>query len=240
MRIVLADGVPLFREGLATVLSNRGHQVAVTANCYELIATGKRTRAELVLTDANLPQGAHAAGARASGVRAAIELRRRDPDLNVVVLSCEPDVEAARALLASGASHTAYLLTRRIAGAQTLVDAVHRVAAGATLVDSGVTERLSREADAGPAGPETGVIDPVALLPRRRSEVLALMAQGHSNSRIARELSVSEAAVAGHIAQIYAQLGLVRTIDTNRRVHAVLRFLHHRDHREGAAAGPRG
>lgn len=238
MRIVLADGVPLFREGLAALLRGRGHQVTVTATCYELIAAGRRRKSDLVLTDANLPQGANVAGARAGGVRAIVELRRCDPSLNVVVLYCEPDIAAARALLATGATHTAYLLKRRVAGVHNLTEVLNRVAAGGTLVDIGVTQKLIQGADIANSKQWSSVADPVGLLPRRRSEVLSFMADGYSNWRIAREMSVTEAAVARHIAQIYSQLGLKRSVNTNRRVQAVLRFLQHRERMVGATADP--
>lgn len=239
MQIVLADGVPLFREGLANLLRVRGHQVTVTTNCYELIAAGRRRKSGIILTDANLPQGANVLGARAAGIRATIELRRRDPSLNVVVLYSEPDIAAARALLATGTPHTAYLLKRRVAGVQNLTDALNRVAAGATIVDVGVSEKLVQTARVDPPYQWSSSVDPVSLLPRRRSEVLSLMADGYSNWRIAKEMSVTEAAVARHIAHIYSQLGLKRSVGTNRRVQAVLRLLHHREGAVVAATSPR-
>jgi DNA-binding NarL/FixJ family response regulator len=107
-----------------------------------------------------------------------------------------------------------YLLKDRVVDVEDFIAALRRVAGGGTVVDPQVVRQLLRRRR-----------DPLSSLSAREREVLALIAQGHSNAAIARQLVVSEAAVGKHVGNILAKLHLPQTDDTNRRVLAVLAYL---------------
>jgi DNA-binding NarL/FixJ family response regulator len=107
-----------------------------------------------------------------------------------------------------------YLLKDRVADVEEFIAALRRVAAGETVVDPQVISQLVRRRR-----------DPLSALSAREREVLALIAEGHSNAAIARQLVVSEAAVGKHVGNILAKLRLPQADDTNRRVLAVLAYL---------------
>jgi DNA-binding NarL/FixJ family response regulator len=149
------------------------------------------------------------------GLRAAVELRHADPRLAVVVLSQYVQQGYAVELLDSGdGRRVGYLLKDRVVDVEEFVAAIRQVLGGGTVVDPDVVRQLLRRRS-----------DPVAGLSTREREVLALVAEGHSNAAIARILVVSEAAVSKHVGNILAKLDLPPTDDTNRRVLAVLTYL---------------
>lgn len=212
MRIVLAHHESLLRESLPHLLGHYGHQVVATAATgAELVGRTGRAAPDLIVTAAALRSPD-----RAEGVRAAIAARRAAPGVGVVVLAQDGDPEQATALLATGRPRTGYLLRQHIGSGRALVRTIEQVNSGATVIDPEVAQRLRR-----PGPPR----DPVATMPRRRREVIALMAQGCSNARIARTLGISEAAVCRHISFIFQSLDLPVDPDVHRRVIAVLRFV---------------
>jgi DNA-binding NarL/FixJ family response regulator len=150
------------------------------------------------------------------GLAAAIEARQQLPGLPVLVLSQYVEPLYARELLSSRTGRVGYLLKDRIMDVGQFVEAVHRVAAGGTVMDPEVVSQLvmGRARD-----------DAVRSLTPREREVLKLMAEGRSNAAIASALVVSEKAVSKHIANIFLKLGLPPSDDDNRRVMAVLTFL---------------
>ena len=208
-RVVLAEDGVLLREGLIGVLSRFDFEVvAAVGDAAGLIAAVAEHRPELVVTDIRMPP-------RFSdeGLRAAVELRRRFPELAVVVLSQYVQEEYASALLDAGdGRRVGYLLKDRVVDVQDFVTALRTVVGGGTVVDPDVVRRLLRRS-------------PLASLSTREREVLGLVAEGHSNSAIAARLFVSEAAVGKHVGNILAKLDLPPAEDTNRRVLAVLAFL---------------
>jgi DNA-binding NarL/FixJ family response regulator len=150
-------------------------------------------------------------------------MRRDRPGLAVIVLSQYVQHGYAADLLDSGAGGgVGYLLKDRVADVEDFIAALRRVAAGATVVDPQVISQLLRRRR-----------DPLSALSAREREVLALMAEGHSNAAIARHLIVSEAAIGKHVGNILAKLRLPQTDDTNRRVLAVLAFLRSDDQGPG-------
>jgi DNA-binding NarL/FixJ family response regulator len=150
------------------------------------------------------------------GLRAAIEARRRHPDLGVLVFSQYVETRYATQLLAGNAAGIGYLLKDRVAETSEFVAALQRVADGGTALDPEVVTHLL-------AGRRRRTLD--AALTPREGEVLALMAEGHSNAAIAGRLVVGEGAVEKHVANIFAKLDLPASADSNRRVLAVLRYL---------------
>jgi len=122
----------------------------------------------------------------------------------------------ASELLASDTGSIGYLLKDRIADVSEFADAVRRVGDGGAVLDPEVVAQIlarSRRRD------------PLDALSPREREVLALMAEGRSNSAIARELVVSDGAVEKHVGNIFMKLDLAPTEGDHRRVLAVLRWL---------------
>jgi DNA-binding NarL/FixJ family response regulator len=210
-RVVVAEDGALLREGLAGLLERFGMRpVAVVGDAEALIAAVTDHRPDLVLTDIRMPPTF-----TDEGLRAAVELRRAYPGLAVVALSQYVQHTYAAELLDSGDGRgIGYLLKDRIVDVEEFADTLRRVAAGGTVIDPQVISRLMRYRR-----------DPLSTLSAREREVLALVAEGHSNAAIARRLVVSEAAVGKHIGNIFAKLHLPQTDDTNRRVLAVLAHL---------------
>ncbi|NUS16904.1 MAG: response regulator transcription factor [Streptomyces sp.] len=211
MSVVVAEDSVLLRDGLTGLLTRFGHRVAAAVgDAPALVAAVAEHRPDLVLTDVRMPPGF-----QDEGLRAAVSLRERQPGLPVLVLSQYVQRAYAADLLDSGdGGGVGYLLKDRIGQVEDFVAAVEDVAAGGTVVDPEVVRQLLRRRR-----------DPLERLTAREREVLALVAQGHSNRAVARELVVSEAAVGKHIGSILAKLDLPVTDDTHRRVLAVLTFL---------------
>ena len=215
VRVVLAEDAVLLREGLAGLLTRFGFQpVAAVGDAEALKAAVAEHHPGLLITDVRMPPGF-----TDEGLRAAVELRRANPGLAVVVLSQYVQHSYAAELLDSGDGRgVGYLLKDRVGDVEEFIDALRRVATGGTVVDPQVISQLVRHRR-----------DPLTELSAREREVLALMAEGHSNAAIARKLVVSEAAVGKHVGNILYKLRLPQTDDTNRRVLAVLAYLRSND-----------
>jgi DNA-binding NarL/FixJ family response regulator len=211
IRVVLAEDGVLLREGLTGLLERFGFTtVAVVGEAESLKSAVAEHAPDLVITDIRMPPGF-----TDEGLRAAVELRRAQPGLAVVVLSQYVQHSYAADLLDSGGGRgVGYLLKDRVADVEEFAAALRRVAAGGTVVDPQVISQLLRRRR-----------DPLSALSAREREVLGLVAEGHSNAAIARQLVVSEAAVGKHVGNILAKLRLPQTDDTNRRVLAVLAYL---------------
>jgi DNA-binding NarL/FixJ family response regulator len=208
-RVVLAEDGVLLREGLVGVLVRFGFEVvAAVGDATELETAVKEHDPGLVITDIKMPPSF-----QDEGLRAAVRLRRDRPGLPVVVLSQYVQQEYAADLIGTG-DGVGYLLKDRVADITEFVAALRTVVAGGTVVDPDVVRRLISRPQ-----------DPLAGLSGREREVLALIAEGRSNSSIAAALFISEPAVGKHVGNILAKLGLPPTDDTNRRVLAVLTYL---------------
>jgi DNA-binding NarL/FixJ family response regulator len=210
-RVVLAEDGVLLREGLAGVLERFGFAVAAAVgDGAALLDAVAAEDPDLVITDIRMPPGF-----TDEGLRAALALREAEPSRAVVVLSQYVQPEYAARLLDSGdGRRIGYLLKDRVVDIAEFIAALRTVVGGGTVVDPDVVRRLLQHRR-----------DPVAGLSPREREVLALVAEGHSNAAIARRLTVTEAAVGKHVGNILAKLGLPLTDDTNRRVLAVLAYL---------------
>ena len=212
LRIVLAEDAVLMRAGLAGLLERFGHTiVADVGDAESLITSVTVHHPDLVITDVRMPPGY-----TDEGLRAAVRLRASDPGLAVLVLSQYTATAYAAELLGpTGQAGVGYLLKDRIGEVADFADAVIRVAAGETVIDPDVVRQLlARQRTQSPLD---------RLTPRER-EVLGKMAEGHSNTSIARALSIGDAAVAKHIGNIFTKLDLPAE-DGHRRVLAVLTYL---------------
>lgn len=217
MRVVLAEDGALLREGLAEVLRRTGFDVtAAVSDAAGLSAAVDADPPDLVLTDVRMPPDYSD-----EGIRAALELRARHPGLPVAVLSqyVEP-LHADKLLASDGGRAFGYLLKDRVGDVVSFAHSLRTVATGGTVVDPEVVRRLVHQSD------------PVARLSPREREVLALIAEGHSNAAMAGRLFLSEAAIAKNIGGIFAKLDIPSSADSNRRVLAVLAYL-----RSGSGAG---
>jgi DNA-binding NarL/FixJ family response regulator len=211
VRVAIAEDSVLLREGLAGLLERFGHTVvASVGDAASLVAAVAEHRPDIVVVDVRMPPGF-----TDEGLRAALVLRVEHPDLAVLVLSQYVEQTYAAELLGSGrGAGIGYLLKERIGDVGEFVDVLVRVVEGGTVVDPEVVRQLlSRRRD------------PLERLTPRESEVLALIAEGRSNASIARALFVTNAAVAKHIASVFAKLDLPPAADGHRRVLAVLAFL---------------
>jgi DNA-binding NarL/FixJ family response regulator len=210
LRIALAEDSVLLREGLVALLQRFGHSVVVTAGDAEQLLHGvERTDPDLVISDVRMPPGFSD-----EGLRAAISLRRRRPGQPVLVLSQYVQPTYAAELFGSAADGLGYLLKDRVGKVAEFTDAVTRVAAGGTVLDPEVVRQMLHRRS-----------NPLHRLTNREREVLALMAEGRSNTEITRELVITDAAVAKHIGNVFLKLDLLPTEEGHRRVLAVLAFL---------------
>ena len=212
MLIVVADDAVLLREGLVRLLAEEGHQVAAAVgDGPALVEAVLRHRPDVSVVDVRMPP-THTD----EGLRAAITAREHLPGAPMLVLSQYVEVSYAADLLADGSGAVGYLLKDRVARVEEFLDALTRVAGGATVLDPQVVSQLL-------AGQRRE--DPLAPLTPRERELLALMAEGHSNTAIARRLVLSASAVEKHIGNIFAKLGLPPDDAKHRRVMAVLAYL---------------
>ena len=212
MRVVIAEDLFLLREGLASLIKQHGFDVAETVdNGPSLLRALLDQRPDIAVVDVRLPPSY-----TDEGLRAALEARRQVPGLPILVLSQHVEQLYARELLADQAGGVGYLLKDRVFTDEQFIDALHTVARGGTVMDPEVVAKLL----ARPSNKQ-----PVTRLTDREREVLALMAEGRSNSAIAQRMFVSEKAVSKHCTSIFAKLDLPPSDDDNRRVLAVLAYL---------------
>jgi DNA-binding NarL/FixJ family response regulator len=212
MRVVIAEDLAILREGLAQLLTDRGHEVcAAVGDGQALLDAVDEHRPDVAVADVRMPPGF-----TDEGLRAAISLRSSHPGTAVLVFSQYVETRYAARLLAGNPAGVGYLLKDRVADVEEFTGALERVAAGGTALDPEVVRLLMR------AG--TRAAGMAALTPRER-EVLALMAEGRSNAGIAAGMVVSPGAVEKHVASIFGKLALPPADSDNRRVLAVLRYL---------------
>ena len=215
LRVVLAEDSYLVREGTRRLLESSGEVdvVAAVGSAEELLDAVERLRPDAVMTDIRMPPG-HGT----EGIEAAHEIRRRHPEIGVVVLSQHADEGYVLALLRDGTNGYGYLLKERVGDRSELLRALRETSRGGSVIDSLLVEALvgRRQAEAR---------SPLAELTARELDVLRLMAEGRSNAGIADELSLSESSIEKHISVIFSKLGLSEEPQLHRRVAAVVTFL---------------
>ncbi|MFF2371670.1 response regulator [Agromyces sp. NPDC058110] len=207
MRIVIGEDSALFREGLAALLASAGHEIVGRASTGPAaVAQVRAHRPDVVVLDIRMPSADE-------GVAAAIEIREWSPPTPVLLLSQHIETRRTVELVSSGA--IGYLLKDRVLDVDEFLNALDRVAGGGTALDPEVVRRLLVSA-------KSTVLD--GLTPRER-EVLALMAEGRSNTAIGQHLYLSARTVETHISNIFAKLDLHESADDHRRVLAILTYL---------------
>ncbi|HZG02705.1 MAG TPA: response regulator transcription factor [Streptomyces sp.] len=212
MRVILAEDSTLLREGLLRLLTEEGHEVvAAVGDAAALLEAVERQPPDVAVVDVRMPP-THTD----EGLRAALEIRRRHPEVGVLVLSQYVEKRYATELLTGESEAVGYLLKDRVAEVDEFLDALERVGAGRAAFDPEVVRRLLARSSR---------TDPLSRLTAREREVLGEMAQGHTNASIAARLHVSRSAVEKHINAIFDKLGLAGATGYSRRVLAVLRYL---------------
>jgi DNA-binding NarL/FixJ family response regulator len=212
VRVALAEDSVLLREGIARLLSEDGFEVvAQCGDADELLRKLSADQPDVVILDIRLPPS-HTD----EGLRAAIEIRERHPDVGVLVLSQYVEVGLAMKLLSDSAEGAGYLLKDRITEASDFVESVRRVADGGSAVDPIIVSTLLSKQRQD---------DPIESLTPREREVLELMATGSSNQGIADELVITVRAVEKYVSSIFSKLDLPSTGSESRRVLAVLLVL---------------
>jgi DNA-binding NarL/FixJ family response regulator len=212
MRVVIADDAVLLREGLIRLIQENGHTVvAAVGDGPALVAAVAEHKPDISIVDVRMPPS-HTD----EGLRAAVEARSQVPGTPILVLSQYVEVSYADDLLADRVGAVGYLLKDRVSEVAEFLDALDRVAGGGTVLDPEVVGQLlvRRRRD-----------DPLRKLTPREREVLALMAEGRSNTAIARKIVVTEGAVEKHVRNIFTKLDLPPDDEQHRRVLAVLTYL---------------
>lgn len=211
--MVVGEDQALVREGIVRVLERAGFEVAgVASDAPAVLRQVRAHRPDVLITDIRMPPDL-----TDDGLRAALEIRSSDPDVGVIVLSQFLEDRYAFELVGDRAEGVGYLLKEKVADPAVLIDAVRRVAAGDTALDPDVIARLVGRKRVG---------SPLDDLTPRERDVLALMAEGHSNVGIAEKLVVTVPAVERHVTGIFSKLGLHQSASSrHRRVLAVLRYL---------------
>jgi DNA-binding NarL/FixJ family response regulator len=212
MRVVIAEDSAVLREGLVQLLTDRGHHVcAAVTDAGSLVAAVREQQPDVAVVDIRMPP-THTD----EGLRAALELRTDFPATGVLVFSQYIETRYAAQLLEHNAAGVGYLLKDRVADVADFTAALERVAAGGTALDPEVVRQLLAA---------RGAVSGLGALTVREREVLALMAEGRSNTAIAAALVVTDGAIEKHVATIFGKLGLEKSGSDNRRVLAVLQYL---------------
>lgn len=207
---MLAEDSALLREGIRSLLTDEGHDVVAAYGSAEgLMKRLEAERPDVVVLDVRMPP-THTD----EGVRAAVQIRRRWPEVGILVLSQYVEREFTQVLLGDDARAVGYLLKDRVMGVDDFLDALDRVHAGGLVLDPDVVRQLFRDTS-----------HPLGMLTEREREVLGLMAEGRTNAGIAAALYVSTSAVEKHSNAIFDKLGLLAEDGYNRRVQAILRYL---------------
>jgi DNA-binding NarL/FixJ family response regulator len=215
LRVAIGEDDVLLREGIARILTDAGLDVVgLSGDADDLLRRALAYRPDVVVVDVQMPPRRED-----DGLQAALEVRRREPEIAVLILSqfCEPGYVVE--LLGERPAGVGYLLKERVGDVTGFVDAITRVAAGGTALDPEVVARMLGRHARG---------DPLRVLTGRELSVLAAMAEGRSNLGIAQSLLVGQASVEKHVTAIFRKLRIAPADTEHRRVQAVLTYLRHR------------
>jgi len=212
LRLVLADDAALIRQALAELLQRAGLDVVAQAgNAPSLLRAVEDHQPDIAIVDIRMPPTQ-----TTEGIRAALQIRERFPAVGILLLSTHTEIDDAVELFSATASSVGYLLKDSVSDLDELTGALTRISEGGTVLDPKlVVELLGRARRA----------DPLDVLTPREREVVGLMAEGQSNTGIAQTLWITHGAVEKHIKHIFSKLGIPATLDTHRRVLAVITFL---------------
>jgi len=212
VRLAIADDSALFRNGLILLLEASGAQVTAQVSAgTELIACIQADPPDAVILDLRMPPTF-----TGEGISTAAQIRSRDADIGILVLSTFAETSYASRLLDAVGHGVGYLLKDNVTDADNLISQLDRIVSGETVIDPSIVRRLLQRKR------RASRID--ALNPRER-DVLGRMAEGRSNVGIAQDLYLSPRTVEAHVTNVFAKLGLDQTDTDNNRIRAVLTFL---------------
>ena len=212
MRVLIADDSLLIRDGLASLLREGGIEVVAQTDSVDgLLRKVGAHRPDVAIVDIRMPP-THTD----EGLQAAAEIRRRYPEVGILILSQHVEVGVATRLLAESAAGIGYLLKDRVTNFEDFTAALRRVARGGSVLDPKVVSQLLSGG---------GEDDPLAELTPREREVIALVAEGRSNKGIGQRLFITERAVQKHVTSIFMKLDLPQSDDDHRRILAVLAYV---------------
>ncbi len=212
MRVIIADDSALIRDGLAHLLTDEGIDVIESfGDADGLVDFVCKMAPDVLIVDIRMPPSF-----TTEGLEAALEVRRRCPQIGVLVLSQHVETVYAVDLLAEDAAGVGYLLKDRVTATDDFLESLRRVAAGGSAIDPEVVARLLRRSRRS---------WPLDRLTDRERSVLALMAEGHSNTAIGERLSVNQRTVETHVGNILTKLDLLPEPAIDRRVRAVILWL---------------
>ncbi|MBM7437017.1 response regulator transcription factor [Streptomyces sp. HB132] len=212
MRLMLAEDSALLREGLVRLLVEEGHDVLASfGDAVSLLEEMETRRPDVVVLDIRMPP-THTT----EGLLAALEIRERWPETGVLVLSQHVERHYAAQLLASSAERVGYLLKDRVAQVEEFLEALERIQAGGAAIDPEVVRQLVIRSTHK---------DPLARLTPRERSVLEPLAQGLTNTAIAKRLHISVSAVEKNLHAVFDKLELSHTTGQSRRILAVLKYL---------------
>jgi DNA-binding NarL/FixJ family response regulator len=210
MRVVIAEDQVLLRAGLGRLFADGGHDVVASfGDAGSLPAAVSSANPDLVVVDIRMPPTFTDEGARA-----ARELKQAHPDLGVLVLS--QHIETTHTIDLIPLAGFGYLLKDRVLEVDDFLSAAERVARGGSALDPHVVATLL-------SGRRSN--DPLAALTERERTVLELMAEGMTNTGIAKRLHLSERTIEAHVRHLLTKLNMPDSEDDHRRVHAVLAHL---------------
>jgi DNA-binding NarL/FixJ family response regulator len=139
-RVLVADDATLFREGLASLLTDQGFEVvATTDRAQHLTPLAERHRPDLAILDIRMPP-THTT----EGLEAALELRHHRPGIAILILSQYVETRYATELLTHDPAGVGYLLKQRVSGIDALFAALDRILAGGSVIDPEVVSLLNR------------------------------------------------------------------------------------------------
>mgnify|MGYP001544259883 CR=1 FL=1 len=197
IRVLLVDDDAVVRKGLAALIEAEPDLVVVgeAADGPEAVRPAPICRPPVAVMDIRMPGG--------GGVEACRELRDRDPDLQVIMLTSYPDDEALFNSIMAGA---AGFVLKQIRGAD-LVQALRTVAAGQSLLDPGVTKRVLerlRQAKVDDRDPK------LSRLSAQEERILEMVALGRTNREIAEAIHLSDKTVKNYVSSILGKLEVQR------------------------------
>jgi two-component system response regulator DevR len=193
--VFLLDDHEIVRRGIADLLASAGDITVVgeASTASEAVARIPAVRPQVAVLDARLPDG--------SGIDVCRDIRSAVPEVRCLILTSYDDNDALFAAVMAGAA--GYLL-KEVRGSS-LVDAIRQIAAGRSLMDPNVTERLLQRLREGEPKDER-----LASLTEREREILGFIADGMTNRQVGEHLFLAEKTIKNYVSQILAKLGMER------------------------------